>query len=99
MLYEASHDQPVVRPLLYKNGGVLECEMDNNGPLKVESLLHDNSHVSKLVEQAVLGDAIACHALTNDYVCVATETEPKTIKQALSLPERKFWKEAINTEL
>ena len=99
MLSEASHDRTVVRPLLCEDDGVLECEMDKNGPLNVESLLHDNSHVSKLVEQAVLGDAIACHALTNDYVCVATETEPNTIKQALSLPDRKFWKEAVDTEL
>ena len=67
--------------------------------LNVKSLLHDNLHVRKLVDQAVLGDAIACHELTNGYVCVATEIKPNTIKQALTLPDRLFWKEAVDFEL
>ena len=81
------------------------CETDdslcrrNDVTPSVESLLHDNAHVSKLVEHAMLGDAIALHALSNDHVCVATDTEPNTIKQALSLPDRKFWKEAVDNEL
>ena len=85
MLADVSHDRTVVRSLLCEDDGVLKCKMDKNGLLNVESLLDNNSHVSKLVEQAVLGDAIACHALMNDYICVATETDLKTIKQALSL--------------
>ena len=96
---EAPHDRPVVRPLLCEDDGVLGDEQNKDISTDLESLLHDNAHVSKLVEQAVLGDAIACHALTNDYVCVATDSEPNTIKQALSLPDRKFWKEAVDTEL
>ena len=92
MLSDALHDRTVVRLVLCKDGGVLECEMDKNIPLNVESLYHDNSHVSQLLEQAVLGDAFACHALTNDYVCIATDNKSNTIEQALSLPGRKFWK-------
>ena len=85
--------------MLCEDDGVLEGEHDKDMTTSVESLLHDNAHVSKLVEQAVLGDVIACHALTNNYVCVATDSEPKTIKQALSLSDRKFCKEAVDTEL
>ena len=62
----------------------------------VESLLHDNAHVSKLVEHTML---VALHALSNDRVCVATDPEPNTVKQALTLPDRKCAKEAVDSKL
>ena len=47
----------------------------------------------------MLGNAIACRALMINCVCVATGTIPNIINQALSSPDWKFYKEAVDTEL
>jgi len=65
----------------------------------IEFFLHDNSHIHKLVEHAMLGDALASYVLVNDFAGVTLDPEPNTIKQALSLPDRQSWKEAIDNEL
>ena len=92
--------------LVYENDVSDTClEYDSDGTayseadITFESLLTDDSHVHKLVESAMYGDALAVHALSNDAVCVATTVEPQTIKQAFSTSDRKFWKEAVDAEL
>jgi hypothetical protein len=47
----------------------------------------------------MLGDSISSFVLTNEFACVTLNPEPQTIKQALSLPDRQAWKEAIDLEL
>ena len=64
-----------------------------------ESFLLDDSHLYKLVSSAMYGDALAAHALATDTVCAATNDEPNTYKQAMKLPDRKAWQEAIDQEL
>ena len=72
---------------------------DHENNIHFESFLTDESHVHKLVESAMYGDSLAMHVMVNDIVCVATDTEPNTYKQAMKLPDRKSWQEAIETEL
>jgi hypothetical protein len=47
----------------------------------------------------MLSDALASYVLVNDFAGVTLDPEPNTIKQALSLPDRQSWKEAIDNEL
>ena len=47
----------------------------------------------------MLEDVIGLHALSNDHGSIAIDPEPNTIKQALSLPDKKFWKKAVDNEL
>ena len=56
----------------------------------MSSLLQDNAPVSKLVECAMQGDAIALNALSNYHERVAADHVLHTVKQALSLPDRKI---------
>jgi len=88
------------KPLIYKDENPIEDQVyETEQEVDLETLLHDNSHVHRLVEHAMLGDALASHVMKNEFVCVTLNPEPNTIKQALSLPDRKSWKEAIDAEL
>ena len=88
------------RPLLYETSKSSLNTPDNvMEDIDLESFLHDDSHVHKLVEHAMLGDALASYVLTNDFACTVLDPEPNTVKQALSLSDRKSWKEAIDAEL
>ena len=72
---------------------------DDDAIPSLESFLHDESHVHRLVESAMYGDSLAMHVMVNDVGCAVTEPEPTTFKQAMKLPDRKSWKEAIEAEL
>ena len=88
------------KPLIYKNDNVIEdLAYETDDEVDIETLLHDTSHVHRLVEHAMLGDALASYVMRNEFACVTLNPEPNTIKQALSLPDRKSWKEAIDAEL
>ena len=88
------------KPLIYKDENPIEDQVyETEQEVDLEALLHDNSHVHRLVEHAMLGDALASHVMKNEFVCILLNPEPNTIKQALSLPDRKSWKEAIDAEL
>ena len=69
------------------------------GKAGIESFLYDDSHVHRLVESAMYGDSLALHVLLSDVACASVESEPQTYKQAMKLPDRKAWKEAIDAEL
>ena len=93
------HEKSCNMSILYNS------EYDNSNSNQIvtdvdlETLLHDNSHVHKLVEHAMLGDSLSSFVMKNEFACVTLNPEPQTIKQALSLPDRQAWKEAIDLEL
>ena len=73
---------------------------NENDLTHLESYLLDGSHVQKLVESAMYGDLIAMSVLCSGTACKATTTsEPNTYNQAMKLPDRKSWQEAIDAEL
>lgn len=87
--------------LMYANSSPLCADDTSKDGIEhdVENLINENSHIHNLVEHAMFGDALASFVVKNEFACVTLNPEPNTIKQALSLPDRKSWKEAIDAEL
>ena len=69
------------KPLIYKNDNVIEdLAHETDDEVDIETLLHDTSHVHRLVEHAMLGDALASYVMRNEFACVTLNPEPNSIK-------------------
>ena len=96
-VHEKSCNMSILYNSEYDNSNSNQMRTDID--VDLETLLHDNSHVHKLVEHAMLGDSLSSFVMKNEFACVTLNPEPQTINQALSLPDRQAWKEAIDLEL
>ena len=88
-------------PLFYEpfNTSVMSaevCHVSNDSDEEVDQIMGEQA---MLVDSAMYGDPIVAHCLASGATVSTDDTEPNTYKQAMALPDRDKWREAIEAEL
>ena len=76
-----------------------DVDEDEDEDLDIASVIHADTTLHYVVEQAMLGDPFALHALPTNLLSQPPTPEPNTHEQAMRSSEKKHWMKAEKDEL